>query len=230
MIRSVLAASALTIIVSDALAQGIEGGQIGLAFDDNLNHGNSQTTLGGSLGFGLGGLSLQGDVSKRINSDEPGAMSLGAHAIANVGEQSAVGAFLTYDNLSGTAHDYNWGVEGKFAAGQNSPFVLEGYLMRVTRNANRSNFNALGVDAELGVGPASAVTAGYFSTDDAADLSRYSIGLSQELTPNVSVGLTAARQNSGTHHDTMVGLTLDYTFGKGATFGRRGYPQLTPGF
>lgn len=230
MIRSVLAATALTLVVSGAFAQGIEGGQVGFAFDNNLNHGASQTTLGGSLGFGLGGLSLQGDLSKRINSSGPGAVSLGAHAIANVGEQSAVGAFLTYDNRSGATHDYNWGIEGKVATGQSSSFVLEGYLMRVTRDAGRSNFNAMGVDAELGLGGASAVTAGFFSADDATDLSRYSIGLSHHVAPSLTVGLDASRQNSGTHHDTVVGVSLDYAFGKGATFGRRSYPQLVPGF
>lgn len=230
MIRSFFAATALTFFASAASAQGFEGGQVALTFDDNTNHGMSQTALGGSLGFGMGGLSFQGDLTKRFNSSGPGAVSVGAHAIANVGDQSALGAFLTYDNRSGSTHDYNWGVEGKFATGRDSSFGLEGYLMRVTRDAGRSNFNALGVDAALGVSPASTVTAGFFSADAATDLNRYSVGFNQELGPNLSVGVDAARQNSGGHHDTVLGLTLGYKFGNGATFDRRSYPQLAPGF
>ena len=230
MIRSFFAATALSLFASGTLAQGIEGGEVGLTFDNNTNHGTSQTTLGGSLGFSLGGLSLQGDLAKRINSSGPGAVSLGTHAIANVGSQSAVGAFVTYDNHSGASHDYNWGVEGKFAVGQSSSFALEGYVMRVARDAGRSNFNALGIDAELGVGSASTLSAGFFSADDATSLNRYSVGFSHEVAPNLSLGLEAARQNSGSHRDTVLGLSLGYKFGNGATFGNRSYPQLVPGF
>ncbi|MCX8508275.1 MAG: hypothetical protein ORN49_05245 [Rhodobacteraceae bacterium] len=230
MIRSFIIALGLSVVAATAQAQGIEGGQVGLSYDHNSNHGTSQTSLGGSVAFGLGSLSLQGDLSKRINSNAPGAVSIGAHAITGVGADSALGAFLTYDNRSGATHDYNWGVEGKFAAGRDSSFGVEGYVMRVTRDAGRSNFNALGVDAKLGFGASSAVKAGFFSSDGSKGLSRYSVGFSQELAPNLTVDLDAARQNSGSHRDSVLGLSVAYKFGNGATFSSRSYPQMVPGF
>ena len=228
MIRNLMRSGAIFIFTLPVQAQGIDGGTLGFEYGYNADRHISQTTLGGSLGFGLGGLSLQGDLAKRFSNGGPDAFSLGAHVLADVGSTSAVGAFVSYDDLAGAGEDYKMGVEGKFAASDR--LGVEAYLMRVNRSAGRSDFGALGLDASFGLSESSAINAGFFRAGGGTGLTRYSLGVGYDLSPTVRLNLDAARLMSDNDRDSVFGLSLGYTFGNGATFSQRDYPHLLPGF
>ncbi len=230
MISRLAGALALLCISPMAAAQGIEGGSAGLDFIHNGDRGQSETAFGGSLDMGLGGVGLQGDLTKRVISNAPGSLALGAHVFTGVGQTGAVGAFGTYENRGNDRHDMTWGIEGKLASASPGGFEGQAYLMRVHRNQGRSNFNAFGLTGSVGIGAASALNAGYLTTSDGADLRRLSVGYDYRLTPAATIGAEAARLQTGTTNDLTLGLSFGYAFGKGAMFGRRDLPHLAPGY
>jgi hypothetical protein len=228
MFRKLMRVGAISLFTLPAHAQGMGGATLGLQYDYNADRHLSQTTLGGSFGFGLGGLSLQGDLGKRFSSGGPDALSLGAHVVGKVGAASAVGGFLTYDDLANSGDDVKMGVEGKFAV--TDAFSVEGYLMRVNRSGGRSDFGAVGLDATFGLSGGSSLSAGLFNASGDTDLTRYSVGIGYAVSPAFTVKLDAARVVSASDRDSVFGLSLDYAIGGGATFGQRDYPHLLPGF
>lgn len=229
--RTLLATAALTVFGAAAQGQAITGGQVGLAYDRNITHGASRATVGGSLDLGLmEGLTLQADLAGHSRSAATDSVATGAHLIYDLGSQAAVGGFLTYENWSGNFHDYDYGIEGRFSTRGATPLTVEGYLMRVARNQGRSDFNGFGLDAALDVSDRSSIRAGYFAASGSADLKRFSFGLSYDLSPSLVFGLNAARVNAPGHHDNVVGLSIDYKFGTGALFGRRGLGDMVRGF
>ncbi len=228
MIRKLMGATALLMGALPVQGQGVGGATLGLDYTYNADRQLSQTVIGGSFGFGLGGLSLQGDLAKRFSNGGPDALSLGAHVVGDVGSASAVGGFLTYDDLANSGDDLKLGVEGKFAMAE--ALTLEGYLMRVNRSGGRSDFGALGIDASYGLTGGSTLNAGVFSASGNTDLTRYSVGVTYAVTPAFNVKLDAARIVSASDRDSVLGLGLEYRIGGGATFSQRDYPHLLPGF
>lgn len=228
MFRNLMRATAALFLALPAHAQGMNGATLGLDYSYNTDRHLSQTVLGGSFGFGLGGLELQGDLSKRFSNGGADALSLGAHVIGNVGAASAVGGFLTYDDLANSGDDLKLGVEGKFA--MTDALSVEGYLMRVNRSGGRSDFGAIALDASYGLGGGSSLNAGIFNASGNTDLTRYSVGIGYAVSPAFTVKLDAARLVSASDRDSVLGLSLEYAIGGGATFGQRDYPHLLPGF
>lgn len=228
MFRKLMRVVAISLFTLPAHAQGMGGATLGLQHDYNADRHLSQTALSGSFGFDLGGLSLQGDLGKRFSNGGPDALSLGAHVIGTVGTASAVGGFLTYDDLANSGDDVKLGVEGKFAV--TDALDVEGYLMRVNRSGGRSDFGAVGVDASFGLAGGSSLNTGFFNAGGSADLSRYSVGIGYAVSPAFAVKLDAARVVSANDRDSVFGLSLNYAIGGGATFGQRDYPHLVPGF
>ena len=228
MFRNLMGATAAVFFAFPAVAQGMNGATLGLDYGYNADRHLSQTVIGGSFGLGLGRLSLQGDLAKRFSSGGTDALSLGAHLVGGVGTGSAVGGFLTYDDLSNSGDDLKLGVEGKFA--MTDRLSVEGYLMRVNRSEGRSDFGALGLDASFGLAGGSTLNAGFFNAGGDTDLSRYSVGISYAVSPAFNVKLDAARLVSASDRDSVFGLSLEYQIGGGATFGQRDYPHLLPGF
>lgn len=228
MIRNLMGVTALLMCALPVQGQGMGGATLGLDYAYNADRHQSQTVIGGSFDFGLGGLSLQGDLAKRFSNGGPDALSLGAHVVGDVGSASAVGGFLTYDDLANSGDDLKLGVEGKFA--MTDALTLEGYLMRVNRSGGRSDFGALGLDASYGLAGGSTLSAGVFNAGGSMDLTRYSVGIGYAVSPALTVKLDAARVVSANDRDSILGLNLEYQIGGGATFGQRDYPHLLPGF
>lgn len=228
MIRNLMVATALLMCAITVQGQGMGGATLGLDYAYNADRHQSQTVIGGSFGFGLGGLSLQGDLAKRFSNGGPDALSLGAHVVGEVGAASAVGGFLTYDDLANSGDDLKLGVEGKFFL--SDALSLEGYLMRVNRSGGRSDFGALGLDASYELAGGSTLNAGIFSAGGNTDLTRYSVGIGYAVSPAFTIELDAARVVSANDRDSVLGLSLEYQIGGGATFGQRDYPHLQPGF
>lgn len=222
-------AAALCFVAGVANAQNM-GGTLGLSFENNADAGTSLTTLEGSLDMGLGGIGLQGDVAKRIPSSGDGSFALGAHAYANLGQTAKAGGFLAYDNRSGDRRDKSFGIEGKIEAADGQAFEVEAYAMRVMRDGGRSNFGAIGIDGKVGLGAGGALTAGIFDANDGVDVRRYSLGYERDLTPALTGGVGLENIDTSAGHDTILGLSMQFNLGNGATFSRRDYPQLVPGF
>lgn len=227
----IMLAGLLSVLAAGAQAQAITGGEVGLAYDRNITHDRSQATLGGSLEFGLaGGLGLQADMAAHSRGATTDQVSAGGHLVYAFGPQGAVGGFLTYENWSGTFHAYTYGVEGRFSTQGATPLTVEGFLLRSARDKGQSDLDGVGLEGSLAVSDLSSLKAGVFSSGGATDLTRVSFGLGYELTPTLDLGLKAQRITSPGHHDNVVGVSLDYRFGSGATFGRRGIADLVPGF
>lgn len=228
MVRNLMVTTALLIGALPVQGQGMGDATLGLGYAYNADRHQSQGIVGGSFGFGLGGLSLQGDLAKRFSNGGPDALSLGAHVVSEVGAASAVGGFLTYDDLANSGDDLKLGVEGRFAV--TDALALEGYLMRVNRSGGRSDFGALGLDASYDLAGGSTLNAGVFNAGGNTDLTRYSVGIGYAVSPAFSVKLDASRVVSASDRDSVLGLNLEYQIGGGATFGQRDYPHLLPGF
>ena len=230
-----IAAAVLAVMGSGAMAQGINGGSIGVEvtqptdFDDFVG-----TNYFGAIEYGITRqFAVSADLSSyRFDSLNQDATSATLHGVYHLSDMASVGVFYGQDKREGEDRINIYGLEGgtEFMGGQ-----VEAYVGMADNDADTM---ILGLDGTYAFNEAISFKGGAALQDSGDDGSDTMITLGAEYTisggPSLYAELGNVTSDDGVSdsNDTFIGLGARINFGsaRGTTFGQRSIFEAQPKF
>ncbi|SDY49143.1 hypothetical protein SAMN05444004_101567 [Jannaschia faecimaris] len=227
----------LGLLVSPAAAVELNGGDFNLEyswFDQDIGDTTVDTfSFDGSVEVGFShNLAAQLDLGRyKFGFINETGTNGALHAIYNLNESTALGAFYSVDEIFSESTDF-YGIEAVYDTDQ---FELEAYIGRgEDAGVDGSVYGVLGafsITESIDI-TGSAENASF---DGDVDFSKYAIGMRFFATPKVafttSIGSFEANAFGLSGSETFFSVGAEFKFGQneGATFGKRGLLTLIPG-
>ncbi|SEW10580.1 hypothetical protein SAMN04488515_1071 [Cognatiyoonia koreensis] len=233
--QTFITAAVLAVIGSDAMAQGVTGGSIGVEvtqptdFDEFVG-----TNYFGAIEYGINRqFAVSADVSSyRFDSLDQDATSATLHGVYHLSDTASLGGFYGQDKLEDGDSINIFGVEGgtEFMGGQ-----VEGYIGMADNDAETMIF---GVDGNYAFSESISFKGGAAFSDsgDEGSASTISIGAEYTITGGPSlyaeVGNVSVDDGGTDESETFVGVGARINFGaaRGTTFGQRSIFEALPKF
>ena len=224
--------AALAAGTAQAQNLGIAGGEIDYSVTRNKTSGFDQNQLEGSVVLDFGsGFSAQVDfASSRYSFGSDSTTTAGVHLIYSISPNMTTGIYYAKDRISGIPNfNTSYGVELAYVTGN---FSTEAQIGKYNSPGLGANLSVASLAASYELGSNFSVDTGVQTMKDGTvSVRQLSLGGKYAFGNGMNVEATFYRRNwTGGGSDNAVGIKFGYEFGKGATFGRRGFFQQWPAF